>query len=440
MRIVIKRGLDIPFAGKPTGPILALEKPSKLSLNLDPFDDIRFKLQVKVGDEVKIGEPLAENKSVSGQMFVSPAGGKVSEIRRGLKRRLLDVVIDVAEKEEFFIHEKRGESKEEILDLFLRAGIFPHIRLRPFNLVANPQHLPRAIFVRALESRPLTPDALWQLEGQEKEFKKGIETLSKIAPIHLILREKTDIDVEGVEKHTVKGPHPSSNPSIHIHHILPILKANDYTWTIDVEGVVTIGRLMLEGTYYVERIISVGGNGVKDPSFYKGRMGFPLKDLLKGKIEKELICLISGDPLTGTKVELEDFLGFYHTAVCVLPINVKREFFHFWRMGRKKYSATRAYLSGFLKQKSYPFTTNQHGEGRTFIDGNIYNKVMPMRISTMPLIKALLAQDYELAEILGVYEVAPEDFALPAFICPSKIEMMDIVKNSLYLFSKEMGY
>ncbi len=445
MKIKIKRGLNIPFSCRNQSTLSSLPKPKKVALNLNSFDDIPFKLLVKVGESVKLGQPIAENKTIPGQMFVSPAGGVVAEVRRGLKRRLLDVVIDVADQEEAFIHKlPESLSKESLLELFLRAGIFPHIRLRPFDLIADPTHLPRAIFVRAVELRPLVPSPDRQVEGREEYFAKGLEALAKIAQLHLVHQQgsqcRSFISAQGVERHSVEGPYPASNPSVHIHHVMPIKKVSDYTWTIDVEGVITIGKLMAEGRYYVDRVIGLGGDGVMEGAYFQGRMGYPISELTKGRVTEELLCYISGDPLSGNSADPTDFLGFFDSCASVLPVNIKRQKFHFLRLGQNKYSATRTYLSGFFPKKSYLFTTNQHGEERAFVDPAIYDKVMPMRIPTAHLVKALLAQDFELAEILGVYEVAAEDFILPTFICPSKIEMVAIVKQGLHLFAKEMGH
>ncbi|MCH9704156.1 MAG: NADH:ubiquinone reductase (Na(+)-transporting) subunit A, partial [Chlamydiae bacterium] len=281
MKIRIKRGLDLPFPkSKPVQ--TTLSKPKRLALNLDPFDAIRFKLHVKVGDHVKLGEPIAENKAIAGQMFLSPASGTVVELKRGLKRRLLDVVIEVDEKEELYQHEPPKEGKEELLEFFLRAGVFPHIRLRPFDLVADPTHLPRAIFVRAVESRPLSQEIVVEQEN-ERYFAKGLEALGQIAAVHLVYREKSScpafVKAEGVEKHTVMGPHPAGNSSVHIHHILPIKSAHDYTWTIDTVGVVTIGKLLLDHTYFVDRTIQLEGPGVSQSAIFKARMGYPIADL-----------------------------------------------------------------------------------------------------------------------------------------------------------------
>ncbi|MFN0065677.1 MAG: Na(+)-translocating NADH-quinone reductase subunit A [Chlamydiales bacterium] len=449
MKIVVKKGLDIPIAGAPSGALRSFDKPRKIALNLDPFADVRFKVLVKMGEIVQIGQPLVENKAVPGMFFVSPAGGVVSAIRRGLKRRLLDIVIDVAEKEEIFQHDTAGvESKEGLINLFLRAGIFPHIRQRPFDLIAHPEHLPRAIFVRAVESLPFVPSADLQIKGKEPYFRAGLEALSKIAPVHLVYDEgstcQTFLESKDCTKHTVRGPHPRGNFSVHIHNILPIRKSDDYTWTVSLIGVISIGKMVSRGNYYHERILSLGGSGFLETErgFIKGRMGYPLEELLKGRVQEELLCVISGDPLTGTKSEPTEFLHFYDTAVTVLPVNVERQLLHFWRLGRKKYTATRCYLSGFFSppKEGYSFTTNKHGEERAFIDGSVYDKVMPMQIPTMQLVKALLAQDYELAEVLGALEVVKEDFALPSFICPSKIEMMEIVHQGLHLYAKELGH
>jgi Na+-transporting NADH:ubiquinone oxidoreductase subunit A len=454
MKIVVKKGLDIPLAGQPEGaPQHLPHRASHISLNLFPFDEIRFKIHAKVGEQVNIGQPLVESKSVPGQMFVSPAGGLVSEIRRGFKRRILDVVIQVGEKEnfeEYGARDPKRSSREELLDLFMRSGIFPHIRMRPFNLLPNPKFIPREIFVTAIESRPFLPAFEMQVSGKENYFQAGLETLRKLTsgPVHLIYREKSPLkafsNAENVEKHVAAGPHPVGNSSLHIHKISPIRSPDDYVWSLNALDVLVIGKMVLEGRYLTERIVSIAGNGVLPDrrGFVNARAGYPIKDLIENRIPNQLLRLISGDPLTGTKVESADFLGFNDCGLSVIPENINREPFHFLRLGLSKFSATRAYLTGHIypPKEGYFFTTNQHGEERPFIDADIYSKVMPMKIPTMFLIKAILAEDFETAQHLGLLEVAPEDFALPAFIDPSKIDMMEIVKSGLSRYAKEMGH
>lgn len=453
MKIHVKKGLDIPLAGQPEGTPLYLPSPKQIALNVDPFDEIRFRVLIKLGDRVKIGQPLLERKDVPGQYFVSPAGGVVSDIRRGLKRRLHNIVITLDEKEEYEDHKGlnlQQASREEILALFMRSGLFPHIRLRPFNLVADPRYLPRAIFVNAAETRPFTPSFEMQVEGHEEAFQVGLKALAKITPgsVHLVYKEgssfKPFIQADGVEKHTVTGPHPAGTSSLHIHTIAPILKPNDYVWSLTALDAAVLGKMVLEGKYLIDRVISIAGNGILEGKrgFFKARAGFPIQTLMEGRIPNGFLRLISGDPLTGRQVEQDDFLDFYHSCFSVIPENTTREPLHFFRPGLEKYSATRAYFTGHVNPppEGYPFTTNQHGEERAFIDGEVYNKIMPMRIPTMHLIKAILSEDYEVAEQLGLLEVVPEDFALSTFICPSKIEMVEIVKQGLHQYAKEMGH
>ena len=206
-------------------------------------------------------------------------------------------------------------------------------------------------------------------------------------------------------------------------------------WTVDAHTVVAIGFFLHHGHYFVPRVVSIAGPGILEGKrgFIKIRQGFPISLLVEGRLQTGGMRLLSGDPLMGHEVQSEDFLGFYDTVFCAIPDATQREFLHFFRLGTNKYSFSRAYLSGHLdpKNREYAFTTNQHGEHRPFIDGSLYEKVMPLDLSTIHLVKALLAEDYDLAISLGLLEVDGEDFALPSFVCPSKMEMVEIVKKGL---------
>lgn len=438
--------------GEPQGAPQGLPKPKHIALNLDPFGDVRFKIYVKEGDSVKIGQPLVESKNIAGQMFVSPAAGVVTEIRRGIKRRLLAIVIEVSENELYEEHKLldfNTASQEEILGFFMRAGLFPHIRLRPFNLVPDPKIVPRDIFVNALETRPFTPSFELQVGGHERYFQAGLDTLAKLTTgkVHLVYGAGSNfapfLEAKNVEKHTACGPHPAGTASVHIQAIAPIRKPNDYVWTLTALDVVVIGKMVLEGRYFTDRMIAVAGNGVLENGrgFFAARAGFPVHELVANRLTPGPLRLISGDPLTGLETDPQAFIGFSHTCLSVIPESTDREEFHFFRLGAHKYTATGTYLSGHIKppEEGYAFTTNQHGEERPFIDGRVYDKVMPLPIPTMFLIKAILVEDYELAQQLGLLEVVPEDFALTSFICPSKIDMIDIVAEGLHRYSKEMG-
>lgn len=442
--IHVTQGLDIPIKGKPFGEIRSLPIPRQLALVLRDFESIKFKVLVKKGDRVVTGQPLALDKQCPDRCFVSPATGVVSEIRRGLKRRLMDIVIDTDCDEEFIEHgtmDVGHATREEILGRLLQGGLFAHIRMRPYDQLADPARIPKAIFVKAVESAPFVPEAERQIQGFEKEFQLGLQALGKLSdgPVHLVFRQgspsRAIFEARYVDKHTVSGPHPAANHSVHIHHIDPIRSAQECVWTVTVQDVICIGGLLLSGRYPTERIITIAGTGIQEErrGYFKARAGFPIATLLAGRNDKGDLRFISGDPLMGDEVEIDDFLGFYHHTFTVLHENHEREFLHFFRPGFNKFTASGAYITGHILSsgREYEFTTSQHGEERPFIDDTPYHRVMPMQIPTMHLVKAVICEDFDTAEQLGLLEVAAEDFALPTFVCPSKVEMVDIMQRAL---------
>lgn len=458
VHIKVTKGLDIPITGKPSGTIKTLipagqaspNAPSQIALPLRAFEDIKFRLLVKPGDVVKIGQPLAEDKATPGRMFVSPAAGVVKDIKRGLKRILQEIVIEVSAREESVVFPSMDPAKatrEEITERLLSGGAFSFIRSRPFNLLADLHKTPRSIFVKAIESAPFTPPAELQVVGHEKEFQAGLKALVKLTdgPVHLVYRKgsscKAFLEAEGIQHHTAEGPHPVANHSVHIQRIDPIRSADDVLWTVTALDVVTIGHLLTQGRFYTERVISIAGPGVLPgkAGYFQARIGCPIASLIAGRIGKGAMRFVSGDPLMGQKVTAEDFLEYYHTVFCVIPENTEREFMHFFRPGMDKYTFSRAYLSGHLDNthREYAFTTNQHGEHRAFIDSTLYDKVMPLKVPTMLLVKAVMAEDYELADTLGLLEVDSEDFALPTFVCPSKMEMTEIIKKGVKQYAHD---
>jgi Na+-transporting NADH:ubiquinone oxidoreductase subunit A len=245
-----------------------------------------------------------------------------------------------------------------------------------------------------------------------------------------------------VAKHTAEGPHPIGNQSLHIQKIDRISAPDKWIWTLNAHDVVSIGHLLLNGRYFVDKVISIAGPGILSDrvGYFKARRGCPVSELIAGRIQKGPLRFISGDPLTGHKVDIDDFLGFYDYVFAVIPENTKREFLHFFGIGSDKYTFSRAYATGHFdnRDREYDFTTNQHGEHRSFIDSTLYDKVMPLEVPTMLLVKAVLAEDYDLADSYGLLEVDSEDFALPTFVCPSKMEMTEIIKKGLKQYSKEI--
>ncbi len=460
--IEISKGLDIPIRGAPVGSpqifvsggeSTPLRVPPQIALDLSCFSDINLRLLVKIGDIIKIGDPLAEDKGFEGRYFVAPAAGVVRDIVRGVKRIPLRILIDVTQEKaeehrQFSSLKPSTASRGELIELLKHGGLFANIRRRPFNMLADPSSPPRSIFVKAIESAPFTPPAEMQVEGFEKEFQVGLDALAALTEgmVHLVYRQgsgmKAFSEAKNVQRHTASGPHPIANSSLHIQEIDPIQGPEDIIWTVSARDVVAIGFLLTNGRYFTKKVISIAGPGIipGKTGYFKVRDGFPIAPLIAGRLPKACVRLVSGDPLMGVAVGAEDFLGYSHTSLCAIMENIEREFLHFFRLGVDKYSYSGAYLSGHLdnRDRDYDFTTSLHGEPRPFIDSTLYDKVMPLDVPTMLLVKAVMAEDYELAVSYGLLEVDSEDFALPAFVCPSKIEMSEIIKNGLHIAAKEM--
>lgn len=453
MDIIIKKGLNVPIKGAPEGIVHEFHSsgqagtphpPLEFALNLWEFDDLRLRPLKKVGEKVAIGEPLCEDKACPGRMFASPAAGTVKDIRRGLKRRLMDIVIAPDDNETFFAYppiDPKNASRKELLERLLLGGMFAKIRQRPFSFLATPEKIPRAIFVKAVESAPFAVPAELQVAGREREFQAGLTALAQLTAgtVHLVHHKHSQCpaftQAQQVAIHTIEGPHPIGTHSLHIQQIDPITSAEEVVWTVSVHQVIAIGMLLIQGRYCHEKIVSIAGPGILSgqTGYFKLREGYPVAMLVSGRISKKPCRLISGNPLTGWSVKMEDFLGFSHETFCVIPENKERQLLHFFRLGFDKYSFSRAYASGHFAsgKKMFDFTTHLHGEPRPFIDPTLYDKVMPLHIPTMHLVKAVLADDFELAEELGILEVDPEDFALPTFVCPSKMEMVEIMKQGI---------
>lgn len=446
MHLHSKKGLSIPITGNLDSLEIVEERStsSHIALDLTSFT-IRIRLLIKKGDEVLLGEPIAEERDFPERKFVSPAAGVITDIIRGEKRKPLYVVIKVSKEEKSYKHTQidiEKNSIEEILSVFLENGIFTKIHQRPYNILASPKRRPQAIFIVGASSAPYVPSPILQTIGYEKWFQAGLTLLSRIAPVHITHNTKKTFfpQLPNVHQHTLEGPHPIANISFAIYHINPIIKLTDLVWTIQIYDVVNMGKLAVEGLLHCSRVIAICGDAIRPEyrTLLRVREGSGIDHLVHQRLHEGNIRIISGDPLMGRRVTPEHFLGMFHYVVCALyEREKKRKLFSFLRLGRETFTATRVYLSGFYKNRYYHFTTNQHGETRAFVDGSVYDKVMPMRIPTMHLIKAILVEDFELAEQLGLLEVAEEDFALPSFICPSKIDMVEIVKKGLIAASQQ---
>lgn len=438
MEVKIRKGKNIPIEGIPNDKVKKVSISPYVSLSVAAFDDIGLRLIKKEGEKVLIGEPILSDRNNEKRMFVSPAAGVIKEIKRGEKRRILDVIIETNPDQKYFQYQSlqlENLTPQELIDFWMESGALSSVRTRPCNKLMHRDFVPKSIFIQAIASAPFAPCPSHEAKHFEADFLNGIKALSYIGvPIHVVSSGNQEIfsKLENVNHHIFKGPHPVANPSLHISYIDPIKNLQDYRWALTVHDVIAIGMVSYAGKTHHQKIISLAGEGIAEENrhLYLINNGINLAHLQE---VSDQYRVISGDPLVGAKIEKNGFLGLRDHQFSVIPnIHEKRQWLHFFRLGLNKYTLTRTYLS-YLQNtlKRFSFDTNQHGEERAFVDTEVYDKVFPFKIPLILLVKALLSEDYEKAIDLGALEVVEEDFALPTFICPSKIDMVSIVRKRL---------
>jgi Na+-transporting NADH:ubiquinone oxidoreductase subunit A len=447
--IKIKRGLNIKLAGEADTIYSNLQLPEICALKPDNFKDITPKLLVKQGDEVQAGTALFLDKNNELVKFCSPVSGEIIDITRGEKRKILEVKI-LADKKLNYIEFKKGNprdlSREEIIELLLNTGAWPLIRQRPFGIIAKPNEKPKSIFISAFDTNPLAPDNEFIVQGNNADFQTGLDALQKLTDgkVHLNIKansanSKIFEDAKGVVINKISGPHPSGNVGVQIHHIDPISKGQ-VVWFLYPQDVLIIGRVFNQGKFDASRIIALTGSQVKNPKYYKTVIGCNVKTILTDSGLKEgKNRIISGNVLTGHRIPADGFLDFYDSQITVIPEGNEPEFMGWLRPGFEKLSMSRTFFSWLTPNKKHELNTNMHGEERPFVVTGEYEKVLPMDIYPVQLLKSILVGDIEMMENLGIYEVVEEDFALCEFVCTSKIESQDIIKKGLELIRKELS-
>ncbi len=429
------------MSGIPNTDIVSGAAPKNVSILPSSFRGVKPKLMVEEGDQVKIGSPLFFDKTKPEVRWASPASGNVTSIQFGARRVIEKIEITVENNDKVSIQtlsqgEFESASRKTILDKILKANLFPLIRQRPFNKVADPKDIPRDIFISGHNSAPLSVDLSRLIKDEKDIFQTGLNVLKKLTEGNVYLTLGSSMEFDNVITQTISGPHPSGNVGIQIHHTKP-LRPGDVIWSVNAQHVITLGKLFQTGSYDPTVIVSIGGSGATNPSTVKTIMGVNIGLLVEEQNLKEPIRLISGDVLTGKTVENADFLGFYDSSVSIINDDVKRPFLGMLSpgSGRTKYSLTNAFLS--FGNKAFNFTSSQNGELRAMVPLNAWEDVLPMDIYPNPLYRAILAQDIEEMEKLGIWECDDEDFALCSFACPSKIDVGGVVRDGLDLMEKE---
>jgi len=440
--IKLKKGYDIKVLGTPEAKIAATHHPNTYAIKPTDFIGIAPipKLLVEVGTHVKAGEPIFFNKKTPDVLYVSPVSGILSEIRRGPKRSIAEVVIKADAKVQFKslgMMRISSASRNDIIKHMLATGCWPFLRQRPFNVIADPTKTPKNIFISCFDTSPLGSDYNFSLKGLVAEFQAGLDVLAKLTDGKVYLGldgNNTPCDTfekaKNVEKVSFKGMHPAGCVGVQIHHIAPI-SVGDIVWTINPNDVVALGRVFNMGKYDTQRVIATGGPCVKNPAYYRTYLGASIDGLFKNNLTQDHVRFISGNILTGSKITKTGFINFYDYSVSVLEEGDEYEMFGWLMPSYARPSVSRTFTSFLTPKKQYNVNTNTHGESRAFAITGVYEKVTPMDILPMQLLKAVLARDFELMEGLGLYEVVEEDLALCEFVCPSKVDVQEILREGM---------
>lgn len=448
--IKIKKGLNIPLKGLAEKVLMRADMAETYAVKPADFPGLTPKLNVQVGDKVKAGNPLFHDKYRPEITFNSPVSGEVIEVRRGDRRVIEEVVVKADESinyEQFEASNPTQQNRDQVIDLLLKSGAWPYIRQRPYGIIANPADKPKAIFISCFDTAPLAADMDFIVNGEQESFQAGIDALKRLTDgeIHLGLNADFPAStvfgkVKGVQTHLFTGPHPAGNVGVQIHHIDPINKG-EIVWIVNPSDVIIIGRLFLKGIYDASKVIALAGSDVIKPRYYRLISGTRIDSIIKNNLVKteNEHRIISGNVLTGTMVEKIGFLGFYDNMVTVIPEGKHHEFFGWMTPGLNKFSASRTFLAKLIPGRKYNLDTNINGGKRAYVLTGQYEKVLPMDIYPVHLIKAILANDIDKMEQLGIYEVVEEDFALCEYVCTSKIEVQEILRNGIESMIKELS-
>ncbi len=440
----LKKGFDIKLVG--TAKLELADFAPPLTFAIKPTDFVglqRPKVLVNEGDAVLAGSPIMMDKSMGQVIYAAPVSGEILEIKRGDKRKLLEIKILADNK---ITHLTSGKTDLDSLDRTALAaklaasGTWPNIIQRPFGIVANPADTPKAIFISAFDTHPLAPDYGFTLQGEEQAFQTGIDTLAKLTSgkVHLNIDGSKPAPaifsgIKNAQINQFSGPHPAGNVGVQIHHLDPINKG-EIVWTVNPTGVVQIGKFIVKGIYDASKIIAVTGSELSKAAYVKTFVGANVSTFVKGNLKSGNVRVISGNVLTGEKIALEGTLGFYHNQLTVIPEGDYGEFLG-WAKPTTKLSYQRALgLFSFLTpNKEVILDSNCRGDERAFVQTGVFESVTPMDILPVYLLKAIIAEDFDEMEELGIYEVVEEDLALCEFVDVSKHPVQELVRKGIEL-------
>lgn len=442
--IKLRKGLNINLKGKAEAKVVAIDASEVYGLVPDAFVGVKPKLVAKEGDVVKAGDALFVDKLHPEVKFVSPVSGKVTSVERGDRRKILSVQVTADKQQVYADFGKKNVSSlsgEQVKVALLEAGLFAFFLQRPYAVTANPADTPKAIFVSTFSDMPLAADFEVAVKGNEADFQTGVDALAKIAKVYLGVKPSASSvlsNAKNAEVTVFEGKCPAGNVGVQINNVSPVNKG-EVVWTLGAEEVIFIGRLFNTGKVDLTRTIAVAGSEIKAPAYVKALVGQQISSIVKGNIATDKkVRLIDGNPLTGLKVCETAFLGAHSTEITAIPEGDEADEAFGWIMPRfNQFSTSRTYCSWLMGNKEYSLDSRIKGGERHMIMSGEYDSVFPMDIYPEQLVKSIIAGDIEKMEALGIYEVAPEDFAVCEFVDSSKLELQRIVREGLDMLRKE---
>jgi Na+-transporting NADH:ubiquinone oxidoreductase subunit A len=447
----LKRGYDIRLDGLTDREVVDAPVPRQVAIRPTEFRGIKPRPLVEEGQEVKVGTPLFHAKGNDDHKFASPVSGKVVAIQRGERRVITAIVVapDGKQTAEAFpkweLPRLRQAKREDVLRQVLAAGVLGVFTQRPFGHTADPLVTPRDIFVTGFDSAPLAPDTTLLAKGQETAFRAGLAVAAALTSGKVYLgldgRQRDlavfQVDEPKVVTNRFTGPHPSGCVGVQIHHVAPIRGRQDRVWTANVQGILVLGKLFLEGRVAGERIVAVAGTGAAQRKYFRTLQGAQISSLVAAPANGTQVRYITGNVLTGRREPHDGFVGYHDSLVTVIPEATEPEFIGWMLPGQDKESYSRAFASWLLGGKRFAKDTRMGGGHRAMVATGYYEQVTPMDVLPMYLLKSILAEDLQEMEGLGIYEVLEEDLALCEYICPSKTEIQELLRRGLDLIEKE---
>jgi len=450
--IEIKKGLDIPISGEPEQVVYDATPVKQVAVVGRDFIGLKPKMLVAVGDHVVLGQPLFEDRRNPGVVFPAPGTGTVKAINRGERRILQSVVIELDDPEHdadavtfdsWTSTELTSLDADAIRKQLLNSGLWVSLRTRPFTKIPAPDSAPAAIFVTAMDTNPLAPDAELVINREGESFSDGLKVLSQLAgdkPVHVCKSPSSNLpsfNASNIQVHEFAGPHPAGLAGTHIHFLEPVSPTR-IVWSINYQDVIAIGKLFTTGQLYTDRVVALAGPLVTKPRLLLTRWGAGITELIKDEVPPVQARILAGSVLIGRRaVGWGAFLGRNHYQICALAEGSPREFISWIRPGPDKFSATRVFISKLFGNKKFDMTTSANGSDRAMVPIGMYEQVMPQDYLTTYLLRALLVKDTTQAQALGALELAEEDMSLCSFVCPSKYDYGPVLRANLEQIEKE---